>query len=511
MSSGPPPSARTLSLRALIALLLAAALVAASCADSDEGFGQARPTPDAPAADESADDDGETDQSDTDPSPAEPTPAPSPTPSPTPVPDPPGRAELDPDLTLEQGPRIAVETADGQLFTMLGDGTNQIPLTAAAEGTVNRFPTWSPDASRMAWVTTRPGGAEPEVRSARFDGSAWIQQATPSAPFLLSWDPTTTRIAALGPGPTGFELGVVDLAAAEPGYQQVDEGSPFWFSWSPDGNEFLVHASGVRLDIVPLEGSPQVLEPLPGAFQTPQWMQGPVPLVYADTVDDEDFLVVAGDQGAGRRPIATYDGYLQFTVAPSTGLIALQVLDPAVAPVPETITAAFQPDDIVDIVDPIPRDQLTLMATFGGDPIPLHPDPRFPRAEGSALAFVWSPDGNQLAWLIEVEAGSGCDTETAVYEWRFWTGSDIVDGPQFVPTPTFACNYVPFFDQFEQSVSFWSPDSAQIVYAGTDVDSGDRGIFTHQIGSVLPPLRLTDGELGVWSPDAAGSAATSAL
>lgn len=497
-------------MRALVALVLAAALVAASCAGGDDdAFGQARPTPEASDADGSDDRDGDPAAPGTDPAPPEPTATPAP--SPTPVPDPPGRADLDPGLTLEQGPRIAVETADGQLFTMLGDGTNQVPLTAASEGTVNRFPTWSPDASRLAWVTTRPDGTEPEVRSARFDGSAWIQQATPSAPFLLSWDPTTTRIAALGPGPTGFELGVVDLFAAEPAYLRIDEGSPFWFSWSPEGDEFLVHASGIRLDIVPLEGSPQVLEPLPGAFQAPQWMQGPVPLVYADTVDDEDFLVVAGDQGAGRRPIATYDGYLQFTVARTTGLIALQVLDPAVAPVPETITASFQADEIVDIVDPIPRDQLTLMATFGGDPIPLHPDPRVPRAEGPALAFVWSPDGNQLAWLIEVEAGTGCASETAVYEWRFWTGSDIVDGPRFVPTPTFACGYVPFFDQFEQSVSFWSPDSTRVVYAGTDVSTGERGIFTHQIGSVLPPLRLSDGELGVWSPDAAGSAATSAL
>lgn len=471
-------------------MVVTAALVATSCADADDD--RALPTPPAP---------------DTDPPAATATPAPSP----TPVPDPPGRAELDPDVVLAQGPRIAVQTAGGQLFTMSEDGTNQIPLTAASEGTVNRFPTWSPDASRLAWVSVRPDGDDPEIRSARFDGTAWLQQSTPTPPFLLSWDPTTTRIAALGPGATGFELGVVDLAAPEPTYRPVDEGSPFWFSWSPDGDEFLVHASGIRLDIVPLDGSPQILERVPGAFQTPQWMRGPVPLVYADTVDDEDFLVVAGDQGAGRRAIATYDGYLQFTVAATSGLIALQVLDPAVAPVPETITAGFQADTVVDVVDVIPRDQLTLMATFGGDPIPLHPDPRSDRTEGPALAFVWSPDGSSLAWLIEVDPGSGCATETAVYEWRFWTGSEIVDGPRFVPSATFACNYVPFFDQFEQSVSFWSPDNTRIVYAGTDPDSGARGIFTHRIGSVSAPVRLAEGELGVWSPDAAGSAATSAL
>ena len=325
------------------------------------------------------------------------------------------------------------------------------------------------------------------------------------------WDPTATRIATLGPGTTGFELGVVDLTADEPGYRRIDEGSPFWFSWSPDGDEFLVHASGVRLDIVPLEGSPQVLEPLPGAFQTPQWLAGPVPLVYADTVEDEDFLVVTGDQGAGRRPIATYDGYLQFTVAPTSGLIALQVLDPAVAPVPETITAGFQSDEIVDIVDPIPRDQLTLMATFGGRSHRVAP--RSPIRTGRG------PDARVRLECRRQSAGvadRGRARERVRHRDRRLRVA-LLDGfghrrrPAVRPDPTFACDYVPFFDQFEQSVSFWSPDSTQIVYAGTDVETGERGIFTHQIGSVVPPLRLADGELGVWSPDAAGSAATSSL
>ena len=212
--------------------------------------------------------------------------------------------------------------------------------------------------------------------------------------------------------------------------------------------------------------------------------------------------MVVGDQGAGRRAIATYDGYLQFTVAQASGLIALQVLDPAVAPVPETITASFQGDEIVDIVIRSPR-SAHLDGHFGGDPIPLYHDPR-PAKEGQAVAFVWSPDGNQLAWLIEVDAGTGCDTETAIYEWRLWTGSDIVDGPRVRNRTTFACNYVPFFDQFEQSVPFWSPDSTMIDYAGTDVTTGEPRGVDRSDRPVVPPLRLIEGELGVWSPDVAG-------
>ncbi len=442
----------------------------------------------------------------------EPAAAPTPAPTPTPVPDPPGRAELPEDMLIEPGPRIAIQTADGQIFTVLGDGSNPVPLTDSAEGRRNERPTWSRDANRLAWVATDDDSGTTSVRAARFDGSAWFDLAVPGPPFHLAWGPSGSQVATLAPGRVGmFELGVVDVDRGL-GYRAVDEGAPYWFSWSPHGNGFFVHASALRLDFVPIEGSSQVLEEFPGKFQSPRWLDGPVELVYADQVADEEFLVVAGADGAGRRALVTYDGYLQFVVAPESGLVALHVIDPSLAPVPEVITASFaQSDDLADVIDPIPRNELTVIALFGGEPFLVYPNPADfqPRP---VRAFYWSPDGSSLAWLVELDAGDGdCASETATYEWQFWTGTAFSSGPRFNPTAEFACEYVPFFDQISQSVTFWSPDGALLAYAGTDPLTGERGVWTVPVGTNAPPTLIADGEIGVWSPDLAGSAGQSAL
>jgi TolB protein len=486
------------SIAKILSIVATAALIAAACSGvADVSAGDAAATGDRDASSDSVPE-----------ARATPTAPPSPRPTPTPEPDPAGRAELPDDLVLETGPRLAIQTSEGQIFTVLGDGSNVVALTEVTEGRVNTLPTWSQDANRLAWLAIDEAAGDTSLRSARFDGSAWRDIALRDTPTYLAWGPSGRQVATLGPGPFGIlELGVADIdQTAE--WRAVDEGTPFWFSWSPDGDAFLVHASGLRLDFVPLEGPSQVLEQEPGLFQAPRWLDGAVQLIYADEVAGEQFLVVAGPEGAGRRALVSYDGYLQFSIAPESGLIALHVIDPSLAPIPDVITASFQ-DDFTDIVDAIPRGELTLMAEFGGDPFVLYPDPgNFqPRP---VVGFFWSPDGGSLAWLVELDPGDGdCASETAQYEWQFWTSNTFLPGPRFTPTPTFACDYIPRFDQFEQSVSFWSPDSTVLTYAGTDLFTGERGIWNLRPG--VGPQLMAAGEIAVWSPDAAGSAAASSL
>jgi len=438
---------------------------------------------------------------------SEPTPVPAP--SPTPLPLPPGRATLPEDQQFEQGPRIAIQNAEGQIFTVLGDGSNVVPLTDPDEGTFNSIPTWSADANRLAWASADPITRSTRVRSARFDGTDWAEQAVPSGPIYMAWDPSGTQIATLGPAGPVLELGVISLP--DETYVAVDEGSPFWFSWSPDADGFLVHASGLRLDFVPVNGPPQVLEQFPGTFQAPQWLDGAVQLVYADQVNGQDFLVAAGADGRGRRALVSYDGYLQFSTAPATGQIAMYVIDPVLVPGAGVVTASHQQDDFEDIIDPIRRNELTIIATFGGDPFVVYPAPRDDNPS-PVVAFYWSPDGNSLAWLLLVDPGDGdCTSETAVYEWQFFTEGRIAVGPQFFPTATFACNYASFFDQLSQANSFWSPDGTVLTYAGTDRSTGERGIWNVLAGSLSDPTLIADGEIAVWSSQAAGSAASSSL
>lgn len=405
---------------------------------------------------------------------ADPTPQapPTPLPQPTPIAEPPGRADLPEDQEIEEGFRLVVQSADGQLSTMLPDGTNVIPLTNPDEDRFNSVPVWSLDGSRLGWVSVDNGtDPAPQVRSAAFEGSQWFEFATAQPPFYLLWDPTSSQLATLSVGQNGFDLGVIDVGR---GVDQriVDTGAPFWFDWSPDADSFIVHASGLRLDLVPIDGPSQVIEEVPGSFQAPTWMNTDQPLIYADQVDNEQFLVVANPLFGGRRPLLTYDGYLQFVASEATGLMAVQVIDEANAPIPQVITASYQDDEFADPVDEIFRNQLYLMQVFGGAPFVI--------SDEAARAFWWSPDGSRLAYLLEHEAGDGdCTSGTATYDLMVWdsTSGEYFFGPEIRPSETFACDYLPFFDQGTQGISYWAPDGSQFALPGELVATGESGII----------------------------------
>jgi hypothetical protein len=439
-----------------------------------------------------------------------PGPVATPSPAPLPTPTPSGRAEIPENLEIETGDRLAIETADGRIFTIRPDGTSAVPLTDAGEGTLSSLATWSPDGNRLAWVATDPRTGRSRVRAARFDGSDWSDTEVDGRPVTLAWSDSGAHVATVSEGEHSLELGVVDLTE-EGDFEVIDRDSPLFFAWSPGADALLVHGGGVRLDFVPIDGSaPASLESRPGSFQAPAWLSGGAPLVYADSRDGRDFLVVAGDEGAGRRPLVSYEGYLQYAVSESSGLIALRVLDKSRAPEAGALTVAhglLQPEP--DLVDEIERGLLVLIALFGGDPLVLHPTEIDP-IEQPVEAFYWNPDGSALAWLVEIHAGDGaCDSGTQVLQWRFWIDGRISTGPSFSPSPTFACDHMPLFDQHGQTDSYWSPEGTEIAYAGVDTATGDRGVFVVETRPGAAPRLVVDGEHAIWSPSTAGSAASS--
>jgi TolB protein len=55
----------------------------------------------------------------------------------------------------------------------------------------------------------------------------------------------------------------------------------------------------------------------------------------------------------------------------------------------------------------------------------------------------------------------------------------------------------PFFPQYAQSISFWSPDSSAFAFAGL-VD-GDDGIWVQHLDEDAPTM-VSDGVWVAWSP-----------
>lgn len=411
----------------------------------------------------------------------------------------------------EASARIAIQTSDGQLFTVQPDGSDRIDLTEVDERRFNRQPTWSPDASRIGWVSLDPRDGNAQVRTDRFDLTSPTTRAVGPAPFYLNWDPSSSQVAYLAPSPAGIDLGLVQITpddatdGVDP-VQRLDRGEPYFFAWGPDGDELLIHASGFRLDRINVDGSTRVIEEFPAPFQAPVWLGEDETLVYADQTDGENFLVTTGPLGEGRIELATFEGRLTFVVndpgeyaalisreLPSGGDGGVITASTRLQPAPDD-DDFFDPDDpFADPVDVVPTDMLSFIALYGGELTTV--------SGGKIVAFWWDPTGETLAWLEPSDDGGG------MLQWWFSDRNQVWGGVSFTPSQTFATNYLPFFDQYAQSHSFFSPDGTELTFAG-QLANGEQGIFVVGIERGAQANKIADGVFAVWSPDSAGGGAS---
>jgi hypothetical protein len=106
----------------------------------------------------------------------------------------------------------------------------------------------------------------------------------------------------------------------------------------------------------------------------------------------------------------------------------------------------------------------------------------------TAIAFSWDPSGQRLLILEVTDAGG--------FRWRVWEGGQSTVFTDFLPAPGFLRDLVPFFDQYAQSMTLWSPGGTAFVYPGSV--AGVEGIWLQDLeGS--DPVRVSGGTWVAWS------------
>ena len=353
--------------------------------------------------------------------------------------------------------RLAIHDDAGRISIVAPDGSDVLAVADAVSGEVHRQPTWSPDGRTLAWVKVTPSGSRLMLTAA-----TETSFALPVAGFYLAWSPVGDRLLVLGASPGGGGIDAIIVDADSGRLSGLGTDQPFYVAWSPDGDEVLVRAGRDRMGVIGV-GAGRFVDLGPGGpFQAPDWsVDGRrVYLVDGGTVDS-----LRVDDGGSLE----VDG--SFVTFDLGERLAYQVLRES-----DGVQIAFRQTAVAR------ANRLMVHDPVSGESEVVWPDP--------VAGFQWSPDGRKLLFLT-IESG-----EPPRLGWRVWASGTVIDVAIAEPTTLFARDYLPFFDQYARSQTFWSPASDAIVLPG--VIDGRTGIWRADLDGT-GPVFVAEGEMASWS------------
>ena len=266
--------------------------------------------------------------------------------------------------------------------------------------------------------------------------------------------------------------------------QRIGLGSPFYYSWSPDGRQILLQRNTRSIGVYDLESeSIANYDTLPGAFPAPQWSPVDDRLLVGtrnETRRSTDLAILAGE--AVEILYDDLSGEVAFNWSPNGNHIAFRSLnETGVSP--------------ITVLDAITGDVVT---TSGFD---------------NAFAFFWSPDSRKIAYITVASPRGSFNVSNVPptlesllmqEDGLQWAVLDVETGEthtfgSFIPTSEMVY-LLSYFNQFSQSHSIWSPDSTHIVFSEVDATTGERRVAILDITRPdAVPFAIADGVIGIWS------------
>ncbi len=389
--------------------------------------------------------------------------------------------------------RIAYVGPDQNIYSLNLIDNDLLPLTTDGSRTrIYRWPTWAADGRLAYFLTNRSGEMIVTEVFISEDGS------TPGRPVYSGeneffnyayWSPQncieTERCRDLAvllssEAAGGLFVELIRDGLAEQFNRLAGVGSPFYFSWSPDGSRMVWQRNNQQLAIYDAAGaSVEPLPLIPGVFRAPAW--SPI---------DDRLLVGLLNQNDNTNELAVVaNGESQIIAAALGGPVAF----------------SWSPDgNYVAYTDR--SGPLTVVDAHTGETLARSPIT-------GVFAFFWSPDSRTLAYVTlatpsgSFSVGSPPQVKMAAAVQDAisiaWSVLDISTGANrrygaFSPTQDMLYMLV-YFDQFAQSHRLWSPDSRYLIYAEVTPSNEASINLLDTAQSNTVPFSIASGFIGIWS------------
>ena len=386
------------------------------------------------------------------------------------------------------------DQAGGNLKQLTGDAL--IPANEGDPVLYYQFPTWSRDGSQLAFMGISADSAQAESRLmvANMDDDSVKEVYTSASehPIYLNWSPDNANLSFISTTVSGQNMILQSVPAGGGERTILDTGSPYYWSWAPDGKVMVVHAGGAAASspehlafLNVAAGAATVteygLDSTPASFQAPAWSPDGSRIAMARLTDEKNEIIITDAAGANPETIGTFTEKTAFAWSRDGTRFAYidgeQALD----------AGTIGPLHIVDMETSEEKVE-----------------------EGNIVAFFWSPSGEEIAYFILLQAQaegnssgeSGGSAQAAAQYVLNLHVLNVTSGESrelftYRPTQQFL-SILPYFDQYHQSATIWSPDNNNLVLSFMG-QSGSPGIAVVAASGKLEPRMLAQGYLAFWS------------
>ena len=399
---------------------------------------------------------------------------------------------------------IAYIGSDGNMYISDQGGTNLSKLTDDAvisnsqsgEFHIYQLPTWSHDGTQLAFVGTQGTSSATTstlyAMNVKTDKPSKLYSSTTELPVYLYWSPGDANISFLSTSVSGQELILQNVPAKGGDRTIIDTGSPYYWSWAPNGRTLISHAGGASASTVPdhfafiqLQDSGIVedgLDASPAPFQAPAWSPDGSHILLTRVEKGKNEIILTDGTGVYQKTIGNFK--VNAALGWSTDGKNVAFIDGA-----QTMNAGAL--GALNVVNIDTNKKVSV--------------------SDNVIAFIWSPNSEKLAYFIPLlssasgNSSNNSDSTTAQQQQQLLLQLNMFDVKTgesrklftYQPTDQFK-NTLPYFDQYQQSNTIWSPDNNNLVLDFID-QNGKPGIAVVAASGQLEPRIIAEGLLAFWS------------